>query len=159
MAPSHAQRKTASFESSYPALPAMIWRARTAVASLAASAGADEEQLDRIRLAVSEAVCNAVLHAYPQAAGEVHVAAAVIDGELSVIVADDGCGLGGASESSGLGLGMALMAQMCDSLTFTGRASAGMQVEMRMWLAGVGPQAERARLPAKLEKTRAPGDS
>jgi len=146
------------FEATYRALPEAAAEARAAVAALAASHGAGVEELDRIRLAVSEAVTNASLHAYrADAGGDVQVSAAVIDGELTVLVADEGCGLGAASESPGLGLGLGLIEQGCDSLSILARPRGGTELQMRFALpvasaraAGRGEPRAEARLQGSL---------
>jgi len=68
-------------------------QARKALAAFATTAGVTEDQLEGIRLVVSEAVSNAVLHAYDGDAGEIQVTAAVVPGELWILIADDGFGL------------------------------------------------------------------
>jgi anti-sigma regulatory factor (Ser/Thr protein kinase) len=119
---------------------------RAEAGEFAARAGADEEQVDRVRLAVSEAVTNVIEHAYPSGGhGRVHMAAAVEDGELIVLVSDDGLGMssrpfgpgqgiGSRGPSPGLGLGLALMADACDGLTISARSSGGVDVLMRFEL-------------------------
>ena len=74
-------------------MPDAVPRARRVVVDLAAEAGATPETIEAIRLATSEALTNAVVHAYDAAPGEIHVSAALRGGELSVVVADDGRGL------------------------------------------------------------------
>jgi anti-sigma regulatory factor (Ser/Thr protein kinase) len=108
--------------------------ARNVVASLAARYGANWDDLERIRLITSEAVTNAVVHAYGEPVGNVHVTAAVIGDERTVVVADDGCGLGSAKASPGLGLGLGLVANACDSLAIVARPYGGTQLEMRLKL-------------------------
>ncbi|HLH13764.1 MAG TPA: ATP-binding protein [Solirubrobacteraceae bacterium] len=143
---------SASLEVSYPASAASLAKARAAVASLAGERGASADDLDRIRLVVSEAVANAVMHAYAgEGAGAVHLTAAVIDGELTVIVADDGCGLGAATQSPGLGHGLRVIAEGCESLSILARADGGTQLEMRFALHGQ-PSARRPRTQALAER-------
>lgn len=138
---SRAAAKVLSLDTTYPAVAESVGQARRAVAALAQLDGACETDLERIRLAVSEAVSNAIIHAYAfEAARAVILTAAVIDGELTVVVADDGCGFGGARESQGLGLGLAVMTQLCDSLTMSKRSSGGTQLEMRFRLTTVSWQ-------------------
>jgi anti-sigma regulatory factor (Ser/Thr protein kinase) len=142
-------RSTEGVLSSYPAVPASVPEARDVVASLAARYGANWDDLERVRLITSEAVTNAVVHAYGEAAGNVHVTAAVIGDELTVVVADDGCGLGSAKESPGLGLGLGLIANACDSLAIVARPYGGTQLDMRLKLSGRQTRAaEPARTPA-----------
>lgn len=124
-----------SLDTSYEAVPGSVGQARREVVALAQRDGASDEDLERVRLAVSEAVSNVVIHAYSeQAGGLVSLTAAAIDGELTVLVADGGCGLGGAPRSEGLGLGLAIITQLCDSLTVMTQSYQGTQVEMRFRL-------------------------
>jgi stage II sporulation protein AB (anti-sigma F factor) len=141
--------KVLSLNTTYPAVAESVGQARRAVTALAQLDGACEADLERIKLAVSEAVSNAIIHAYAfEAARAVVLTAAVIDGELTVVVVDDGCGFGGARESQGLGLGLAVMTQLCDRLTLSKRSSGGTQLEMRFRIA-LGP-ARRAKRSARL---------
>src|SRR5690348_3696718 len=95
---------------SYPAVAEMVPAAREAVAAFARTSGASREKVDAVRLALSEALTNAVLHAYPERPGTMHVTAAVVSGELWVLVSDDGCGLRTGPTRPGLGMGLALIA-------------------------------------------------
>ncbi len=118
-------------EHSYPAVPEAVPMARERLVAFATQAGARGEQLEGIRLAVSEAVTNAVQHAYHGRTGAVHLSAAAISGELWILIADDGCGLEPNRNSAGLGLGLAWMAQFSDGLTLMPRASGGLEVRLR----------------------------
>lgn len=116
---------------SYPAVPESVPGAREAVAELAAAAGAPPGQVGAVRLAVSEAITNAVVHAYRGSQGRVYLTAAVVSDELWVLVGDDGCGMQVRSDSPGLGLGLLLISQECDGFTVLARASGGTEVRMR----------------------------
>ncbi len=116
---------------SYPAVPEMVPVAREAVAELARTSGASHETVDAVRLALSEALTNAVLHAYPDRPGPMHVTAAVVSGDLWVLVADDGCGLRMRPTRPGLGLGLALIAHESDEFTVAPRAARGVELRMR----------------------------
>ena len=131
---------TDSLNASFPATAAALPVARRAVVTLARRAGATEERVHAIRLAVSEALTNVVLHAYRDRAGDFHLTAVVAGGELWVLVADDGCGLRPGSDRSGLGLGLALIAQASDELTIVKRSGGGTELRMRF---GVGVPAGR----------------
>jgi anti-sigma regulatory factor (Ser/Thr protein kinase) len=129
--------ETQSFAHSYPALPDSVPLARQELVGFAIAAGADEDQTEDIRLSVSEALTNVVLHAYQRpadAAGEIHVHADVVGEELWVAVSDDGAGLQPHRESPGLGVGLALIAQTSDGLTIMNRSSGGTEVRMRFLL-------------------------
>jgi anti-sigma regulatory factor (Ser/Thr protein kinase) len=117
---------------SYPAVADSVPEARNAVAAFAASAGADSELVDAARLATSEAVTNAVVHAYRRRrSGHIHVASWLVGEELWVLVADDGSGLRPRVDSPGLGLGLSLIAQLCDGLAVVKRANGGTELRMR----------------------------
>ena len=85
---------------------------RREVAAFAQQAGMDEEGIGSVKLAVSEAATNAVVHAYRDSGdgGELRVRAFVDASELVVIVCDTGLGVAPRPDSPGLGLGMPLMA-------------------------------------------------
>lgn len=119
---------------SYPAIPGSLPIARATVIAIAGEAGASAEQMDHIRLAVSEALTNAILHAYADGPGDIHLTATVAAGELWVLVADDGAGLRPRGDRSGLGLGLALIAYATDELTILRRSGGGTELRMRFSL-------------------------
>jgi anti-sigma regulatory factor (Ser/Thr protein kinase) len=124
---------------SYPAVPEAVPLARRALTAVAVAAGADGERLEEIRLAVSEALTNAVVHAYrDREAGRFHVTAAVASNELWVLVGDDGRGLHAWNESRGLGIGLSLISGLSDDFSIVTRASGGTEVQMRFDLRQAG---------------------
>jgi CHAD domain-containing protein len=76
----------------------------------------DADDVADVSLAVSEAATNAVVHAYRESAGHLHVRAHVDGAELIVVVADTGSGMAPRNDSPGLGLGMPLMASVHHAL-------------------------------------------
>jgi anti-sigma regulatory factor (Ser/Thr protein kinase) len=127
---------------SYPAVPGSLATARRAVVALAVEAGATREQIETIRLATSEALTNAIVHAYGDDPGEIHVTAALASDELWLLVADDGDGLRPHGRGSGLGLGLALIAQACEELTIVKRSTGGTELRMRFRLGAGRAEAE-----------------
>lgn len=119
---------------SYPAVADSVPRAREALSKFAQSAGVSGDQLDAIRLAVSEAATNAVVHAYEGDAGQIQVDAGLASGDLWVLVADDGYGMRPRIDSPGLGVGLSLISQVCDEVTIAKRSSGGTEVRMRFGL-------------------------
>jgi serine/threonine-protein kinase RsbW len=111
-------------------------QARHELARLAAEAGASDELLDAVRLAASEAVTNAVLHAYDGMMGEIRVDVDVTPHELSVLIADDGNPQARREDKQGLGVGLLLIAECCDDLDIVKRDSGGTEVRMRFALNG-----------------------
>jgi len=76
-----------------PALPENIGLARVSVAGFAAQANYTLADLEEIKLCVSEAVSNAVLHAYPEKPGPVIITARRENEQLVIEVADRGRGI------------------------------------------------------------------
>jgi anti-sigma regulatory factor (Ser/Thr protein kinase) len=132
--PSSIDRDTPSVRESYPAVAESVPVARRAIMACAAEAGASPEQLDAIELAVSEALTNVVLYAYPWRTGEIHVTARIAGNELWVLIADNGCGMHAGRDTDGLGLGLALISQMTDGFSVVGRSSGGTELRLRFAL-------------------------
>ena len=102
----------------WPATAEHIRDARSCVAELAARAGAPTQTLDGVRLAVSEAVSNAIVHGYRGSKpGAVTVTAEAQDQLLRIVVSDEGCGLAPRDDSPGAGLGLPLIAEVTESLS------------------------------------------
>ncbi|HWX97434.1 MAG TPA: ATP-binding protein [Solirubrobacteraceae bacterium] len=138
-----AANAVATLNECYPAVADSVPRARKALAAFATAAGVTEDQLEGIRLVVSEAVSNAVLHAYDGDEGDIQVTAAVVPGELWILIADEGVGLRAEpSVNRGLGLGLGWMAQFSDGLTLVTRSSGGLEVRLRFDLFGPAGDAE-----------------
>jgi len=100
------------------ARPDSVARLRHAVVTFAARSGASVRQREDIALAVSEALSNAVLHAYPgpDDSGAIDVRASLSHGDLVVVVRDTGVGLVPRVDSPGLGLGLAVIDQVTQHL-------------------------------------------
>jgi anti-sigma regulatory factor (Ser/Thr protein kinase) len=122
------------FSRSYLAEPETVPRARRALVEFACEAGADATQVEALGLAVSEAVTNAVRHAYGDETGQVHVTAALAGEELWVLIGDDGHGLETRTQSPGLGMGLAVIASMSDGFSVVKRATGGTELRMRFRL-------------------------
>lgn len=124
------------FSDCYPAVAGSVPSIRAAVTEFAAEAGVHGERLEAIRLAVSEAATNCVLHAYTGAVGTIHVSGERVDGEFWLFVADDGVGLRPRGPHSGLGLGLALIAQIADDFQILSRSAGGTELRIQFKLAG-----------------------
>jgi anti-sigma regulatory factor (Ser/Thr protein kinase) len=140
-----------SMDETYEARASSVPRARTKLAEFAGAAGATPHQVDAVRLAVSEALTNAVVHAYREEPGSIYVNAAVLSGELSILISDDGCGLEPRADRPGLGLGLGLISRLSDDFAIVSRSSGGTEVRIRFNLEppmeedGSGPRAGARR--------------
>ena len=76
----------------------------------------EDQILADVKLAVTEACTNVVVHAYPDGDGPMEVAAGVRDGRLMIAVRDDGRGMLPRPDSPGLGLGLPLIATLAETL-------------------------------------------
>ena len=127
-------RTTHSFRRRYAAAPASVPAARRAAAAFAVEIGAHPGQVAAVRLAVSEAVTNAVLHGYQDAPGDIRVTAEVAGDQLTVAVCDEGRGMHASSERSGMGVGLGLIAEVADGMTIVPRRDGGVELRMRFAL-------------------------
>jgi anti-sigma regulatory factor (Ser/Thr protein kinase) len=118
-----------------PATAAGVRAIRRCLSLFAETNGAYGRELAAIELAVSEAVANVVVHAYPDEPGEVRVAADVENGELEVVVVDDGEGFR-PGPAPGLGLGLALMRHSATAFEVRDRPLGGVEVWLRFALEG-----------------------
>ena len=76
-----------------------------------------DQTIADIKLAVTEACTNVVVHAYPDGEGSMAIDATMDDGErLSIVVRDEGQGIVPRPDSPGLGLGLPLIATLAESL-------------------------------------------
>jgi anti-sigma regulatory factor (Ser/Thr protein kinase) len=117
----------------FPAEALAPGRARRAAAEFAAGEGADADTLAAIALCVSEAVTNAVVHAYrdQEQPGAVEVEALRPNGYLCLYVRDQGCGLTPRPDSPGLGLGLPLIANIATTVEVRDAAAGGTELVMR----------------------------
>ena len=120
----------------YDAIPTAASRARRDVARIAEQAGACPDQVDDIKLAVTEACTNAVLHAFRRDGGRSErfaVSTRVDRGVFTVWVADDGGGQQD-SASDGLGMGLFLIAELTQGLQIGALPDGRTQLMMRFVL-------------------------
>jgi serine/threonine-protein kinase RsbW len=124
------------FHEAAPAVPESVGRLRRAVGDFARSQGASESAVMALQLASSEAMSNAVIHAFVDrpAPGTLTVCAARDGDAICVVVRDNGCGMKPRSDSPGLGIGMPLMTGSTQALHFREIPEGGTEVAMRVSL-------------------------
>jgi anti-sigma regulatory factor (Ser/Thr protein kinase) len=117
-----------------PVEPRSVAHGRHAIEALAARLGLDPDAVWRMRLAVTEALTNAVVHAHrtdpSSARHHLLLLADYDDHALRVSVSDEGVGLSPRSDSPGAGLGLTLMATNADSLDIETRPGGGTTVHL-----------------------------
>ena len=116
--------------------------ARSAVACFASQMDPTLEELGDIRTAVSEAVTNCIVHAYPNDLGTVYLRCRILkDNVLDIVIKDKGVGIpdvdqarrpmyttGGTDRS---GMGFTIMESFMTSLRITSSPGKGTSVHMR----------------------------
>jgi serine/threonine-protein kinase RsbW len=111
-----------------PAQPRSVASARHAVEDFCAGEVLDHQA---VAIAVSEAVTNAVTHAYPAGVdGRVRLVAILQLGSLEIRIADRGRGMTARTDRPGLGVGLDLIAQLSNGVEIDDRSS-GTTVTMR----------------------------
>jgi anti-sigma regulatory factor (Ser/Thr protein kinase) len=118
---------------SVPGTPDAVAEIRTAVCRFAQSCGFLEDKVEAIKLAVSEAATNAVLHGYSDHAGQITVVAELeASGALLLMIADRGRGMLPHRDSEGLGLGVPIMTTLADHVDISSPADEQGGTEVRM---------------------------
>jgi anti-sigma regulatory factor (Ser/Thr protein kinase) len=108
---------TPDIELALPARAANIAVVRHAFGALGEAFAVEEQILSNIRLAVTEACTNVVVHAYPDGQeGLLEVLATLEEEKLVVVVRDEGPGIGPRPDSPGLGLGLPLIVSLTESV-------------------------------------------
>ena len=126
------EASVAGFQQDIAAVPSSVLGVRLALDRLLAGRRVAPARVDDIRLAITEACANAVVHAYPEGeAGTVRVTAAVTPETLMVTVRDHGPGFG--ARRSTIGVGMLLMRTLAESVRIDD-ADPGAAVQMTFQL-------------------------
>jgi anti-sigma regulatory factor (Ser/Thr protein kinase) len=130
------------FEQTWPAVPASVAAIRHAVVDYLQEAELGSAAFDDIRLAISEAVSNAILHGYVGGEpGSIRVRVDEDDDELRIVIEDDGRGMQPRADSPGLGLGMPLIAAVSRRVETHARPGNGTRISM--WFEERGPVGAR----------------
>ena len=129
-----------------PALSVNEGACRAVVAAFCAQLDPNIEELADIKCAVSEAVTNAIVHAYAGRGGEIYISVGLYEGRLiRVEIRDRGCGIPDVktamqplytTDKTGerSGMGFAVMQTFTDKLSVRSRLGRGTVVAMRKQL-------------------------
>jgi serine/threonine-protein kinase RsbW/stage II sporulation protein AB (anti-sigma F factor) len=119
-----------------PAAPATVGQARHAVAELAAARGISGNRLDDLRMCVSEAVSNAVLHAFGDGRpdGIISISVEFSRDALTLVIRDNGNGLHKRRDSPGLGLGLPIIGALSDAMAIVTAVDGGTELSITFTL-------------------------
>lgn len=124
--------------------------ARGALAAFLAQADPTVPELADVKTAVSEAVTNCIVHAYPGGVGLVHMSIALYEGgTVKITIADKGVGIADVAKAmqpmyttgnpeERAGLGFAVMQSFMDKVKVTSKPGQGTRVVLTKTLAGRG---------------------
>jgi serine/threonine-protein kinase RsbW len=134
-----------------PAEPRSASQARRAVLDALSGIAVDKAA---VGIVISEAVTNAVVHAYRDrdTPGRVHVSASLDDDGVEVAVDDDGLGMSPREDSPGAGLGLPLMGDLADRVEVSSR---GPGTRIAAFFSLMGPAGPHGRALARHVSGRA----
>lgn len=115
--------------------------ARATVAAFAAQLDPNIEEISDIKTAVSEAVTNCIVHAYPERVGRIYIWAGIYEnGSFKVKIKDKGCGIQNVKQAmeplfttlggERAGLGFAVMESFCDKIRVSSKVGKGTTVTL-----------------------------
>ena len=114
------ERTNPAFNLWVAAVPASVPIVRHRLDALLASHELPTDRAGDIRLAVTEASTNAILHAYPTPKhGDVLVTARISRDDLTLTIRDSGVGIQPDQPSNGLGVGLRLIHHLADTVDIT----------------------------------------
>jgi serine/threonine-protein kinase RsbW len=130
------RQATTEFHESARALPESVGHLRRAIGEFARSHGAGDDVVMALQLATSEALSNAVVHAFADRPepGTLTASAGREGDQIWVVIRDDGSGMKPRPDSPGLGVGLPLMTRSALSLKFSESPDGGTEVAMRFAL-------------------------
>ncbi len=115
--------------------------ARTAIAAFVSQLNPTLDELEDIKASVSEAVTNAVVHAYNDKIGPIYITCALCENKVVIKISDTGCGISdislartplytGAKDSERSGLGFTVMETFMDEIDVESEIGKGTTVTL-----------------------------
>jgi anti-sigma F factor len=128
----------------FSSLPENVSSVRLLVASVGSQLDLSLNDLEEIKVAVSEAISNAIIHGYSNAPENfVHLEMEITSNQLKIIVIDQGCGIPDVKQAmqpafstdpERMGLGFVFMQSFMDELKVTSEINKGTTVTMVKYL-------------------------
>lgn len=124
---------------SFQSLSENVGIARVSTAAFAALVDFTLNEIEEIKVAVSEAVSNAVIHGYEYQDGEIEIKMTLYEDKIEYIIIDHGRGIADialarqpsySSDPERMGLGFAFMESFMDELHIESEVNKGTQVRM-----------------------------
>ena len=121
-----------------------IGLARVAIATFASQLEFTISELEELKVAISEAVSNSIIHGYPEEPGEIRIKAKIRDNHLEVIVEDKGVGMKDAASAyqpsytttDRMGLGLTFIKSFMDEVDISSKPGQG----TKLWMVKVPVQ-------------------
>ncbi|MDD6022059.1 MAG: anti-sigma F factor [Acutalibacteraceae bacterium] len=121
--------------------------ARVAVAAFASQLDPTVEEISDVKTAVSEAVTNCIVHAYPKTVGKIYISAAIYkNGLLKIRIKDNGVGIPDVKKAmeplytslggERAGLGFAVMESFTDKVRVRSTVGKGTTVTLEKKMCG-----------------------
>lgn len=115
--------------------------ARSTVAAFVAQLDPTLDEISDVKMAVSEAVTNCIVHAYPESVGKIYITASILENSrVKITVRDRGCGILDVKQAmeplfttlggERAGLGFAVMESFMDKITVRSKLYKGTTVTM-----------------------------
>lgn len=121
--------------------------ARSTVAAFVAQLDPTLDEISDVKMAVSEAVTNCIVHAYPESVGKIYITASILENSrVKITVRDRGCGILDVKQAmeplfttlggERAGLGFAVMESFMDKITVRSKLCKGTTVIMYKTVSG-----------------------
>ncbi|MFW5786708.1 MAG: anti-sigma F factor [Halanaerobiales bacterium] len=113
--------------------------ARLAAATFASNLEFTLSELEEIKVAVSEAVTNCIIHGYPENNGKIDIEMIIKDHKLIIIIKDYGIGIEDieavlqpsySTKKEHMGLGLAFIDSFMDDFSLTSKEESGTKIKM-----------------------------
>ncbi len=112
--------------------------ARIAVASFASELNFTLAEIEEIKVAISEAVSNAIIHGYQKETGEIKIKMSLVDGILKIEIADQGQGIKNISQvaddcytnNGRMGLGLTFIDSFMNDFKIESELGSGTKLKM-----------------------------
>ena len=128
-------------EIKFKSLPENEAFARTCVSAFCLQLNPTLDEIGDIKTAVSEAVTNCVVHAYPERVGEITMLLSCVENKIHIVIKDNGIGIADIDKAltpfyttkpgeERSGMGFTVMDSFMDSLSVKNNGKKGLIVEM-----------------------------